>query len=208
MSETEARSHDQKTLPPEMASAVNLLAHPLAGFAAMGAIGFGLAGHAMGMWLGSVAGATEAVRRLAEEADRPKAEPSKGKAAPKLRLVATSDIADASATAVRSLVSDARIALRDAAAVVADAIDETPAVTSATSPAARTRPAQPDDLKAISGIGPKLEKVLNGFGIWTYGQIAALSADEIAWLDDELGFAGRIGRDGWLDQARKLDMER
>src|SRR5690606_36471643 len=132
--------------------------------------------------------------RLTEEADRPKAEPSKGKAAPKLRLVATSDIADASAIAVRSLVSDARIAVRDAAAVVADAIDETPAVTSATSPAARTRPAQPDDLKAISGIGPMLEKVLNGFGIWTYGQIAALSADEIAWLDDELGFAGRIGR--------------
>ena len=29
-------------------------------------------------------------------------------------------------------------------------------------------PKKADDLKAISGIGPKLEKVLNGLGIWTY----------------------------------------
>ena len=33
-------------------------------------------------------------------------------------------------------------------------------------------PRQPDDLKTISGIGPKLEKVLNGLGVWTYAQIA------------------------------------
>ena len=35
-------------------------------------------------------------------------------------------------------------------------------------PKAMDRPAKPADLKAISGIGPKLEKVLNGLGIWTY----------------------------------------
>jgi NADH-quinone oxidoreductase subunit E len=71
-------------------------------------------------------------------------------------------------------------------------------------PAEIDRPEQPDDLKAISGIGPKLEHVLNGFGIWTYAQIAGLDGAETAWLDDALGFRGRIGRDDWIGQAAKL----
>lgn len=66
------------------------------------------------------------------------------------------------------------------------------------------RPAAPDDLKAISGIGPKLEKVLNDLGVWTYAQIAAWEPREVAWLDDYLSFTGRIDRDGWIEQAAKL----
>ena len=66
------------------------------------------------------------------------------------------------------------------------------------------RPEAPDDLKAISGVGPKLEKVLNDLGIWTYAQIAALEREEIAWIDDYLAFKGRIERDDWLAQASKL----
>ncbi len=69
------------------------------------------------------------------------------------------------------------------------------------------KPAQPDDLKAIGGIGPKLEKVLNELGIWTYGQVAALQPAELAWLDDHLGFAGRIGRDDWVGQAKALSAD-
>ena len=71
-------------------------------------------------------------------------------------------------------------------------------------PAAIEKPASPDDLKAISGIGPKLETVLNGLGVWTYAQIAVWSPAEIAWVDDHLGFNGRIGRDGWIAQAAEL----
>jgi len=71
-------------------------------------------------------------------------------------------------------------------------------------PTAIARPEHPDDLKAITGIGPKLEKVLNDLGVWTYAQIAAWQRDEIAWIDDTLGFRGRIGRDGWLAQAAKF----
>jgi NADH-quinone oxidoreductase subunit E len=63
------------------------------------------------------------------------------------------------------------------------------------------KPAKPSDLKAISGIGPKLEKVLNGLGIWTYGQIAAWTSEEIAWVEDYLSLAGRVGRDDWTGQA-------
>jgi NADH-quinone oxidoreductase subunit E len=71
-------------------------------------------------------------------------------------------------------------------------------------PAAVGKPEKPDDLKLISGIGPKLEQVLNGLGVWTFGQIAGWKAEEIAWVDDYLAFGGRIGRDEWLKQAKTL----
>jgi NADH-quinone oxidoreductase subunit E len=71
-------------------------------------------------------------------------------------------------------------------------------------PTSITKPRKPDDLKAISGIGPKLEVVLNGLGVWTYAQIAAWTKEEIAWVDDYLSFKGRIGRDDWIEQAVKL----
>ncbi|SUU89342.1 NADH dehydrogenase subunit E [Aminobacter aminovorans] len=71
-------------------------------------------------------------------------------------------------------------------------------------PASIERPETPDDLKAISRIGPKLEQVLNDLGIWTYGQIAGWTAEEVAWADDYLGFKGRIGRDDWIGQAAML----
>ncbi|MGC4027226.1 MAG: hypothetical protein QM744_20050 [Mesorhizobium sp.] len=41
-------------------------------------------------------------------------------------------------------------------------------------PEAIARPAIVDDLKRITGVGPKLEEVLNGYGLWTYPQIADL----------------------------------
>jgi predicted flap endonuclease-1-like 5' DNA nuclease len=62
----------------------------------------------------------------------------------------------------------------------------------------------PDDLKRIKGVGPKLEEKLNGLGIFHYSQIAAWGADEIAWVDDQLNFRGRIDRDGWIEQAKTL----
>ncbi|WP_244478733.1 MULTISPECIES: NADH-ubiquinone dehydrogenase [unclassified Mesorhizobium] len=71
-------------------------------------------------------------------------------------------------------------------------------------PQGMEKPRKPDDLKAIAGVGPKLEQVLNGFGVWTYRQIAAWKAEEIAWMEDALGFKGRIGRDDWLGQAARL----
>lgn len=66
------------------------------------------------------------------------------------------------------------------------------------------KPASPDDLKLIAGVGPKLEQVLNGLGVWTYAQIAAWSPAEVAWVDDYLQFKGRIGRDDWIAQAAAL----
>lgn len=61
-----------------------------------------------------------------------------------------------------------------------------------------------DDLKKISGVGPVLEGKLNDLGIYTYAQIAAFTAEDIAKVDERLSFKGRIERDGWLDQAAEL----
>lgn len=62
-----------------------------------------------------------------------------------------------------------------------------------------------DDLKKIKGVGPKLEKVLNDTGVYHFDQIAAWSADEVAWADENLvGFKGRVSRDDWVSQAKAL----
>ncbi|UWQ05651.1 NADH-quinone oxidoreductase subunit E [Aliiroseovarius crassostreae] len=66
------------------------------------------------------------------------------------------------------------------------------------------RKAGADDLKQLKGVGPKLEQTLNDLGFWHFDQIAKWTADEIAWVDDNLKFKGRIERDGWVEQAKIL----
>lgn len=61
-----------------------------------------------------------------------------------------------------------------------------------------------DDLKLISGVGPKLEKTLNGLGFWHFSQIADWKKSDVAIVDNELSFKGRIERDDWIKQAKVL----
>jgi predicted flap endonuclease-1-like 5' DNA nuclease len=61
-----------------------------------------------------------------------------------------------------------------------------------------------DDLKLISGVGPKLEIVLNDLGIYHFDQVASWTRPEIEWVDDYLKFSGRIERDDWVSQAAAL----
>lgn len=63
---------------------------------------------------------------------------------------------------------------------------------------------QPDDLKKIHGVGPKLERNLNRLGIYHYRQIAGLTAENVAWVDSYLKVRGRIERQNWVAQARVL----
>ena len=63
---------------------------------------------------------------------------------------------------------------------------------------------QADDLKLIAGVGPKLEKTLNSLGFWHFAQIAKWTKKDIAVVDDELSFKGRIERDDWVKQAKAL----
>jgi NADH-quinone oxidoreductase subunit E len=76
-----------------------------------------------------------------------------------------------------------------------------------TRPAALTaaRGGKADNLKEIKGIGPKLELLCHSLGFYHFDQIAAWTADEIAWVDDNLeGFKGRVSRDDWVGQAKIL----
>ena len=66
------------------------------------------------------------------------------------------------------------------------------------------RKAGADDLKKITGLGPKMEETLNGLGIFHYDQIAKWSPAEVAWVDDAAKARGRIERDGWVEQAAAL----
>ncbi len=66
------------------------------------------------------------------------------------------------------------------------------------------RGGKPDNLKAIGGIGPKLEAILNDFGIFHFDQIADWSPQEAGWIEDYLKFPGRVARDRWIDQAKAL----
>jgi NADH-quinone oxidoreductase subunit E len=61
-----------------------------------------------------------------------------------------------------------------------------------------------DDLKLISGVGPVLERNMNAVGITTWAQVARLTPEQIAAVEGELGFKGRVARDRWLEQADAL----
>jgi predicted flap endonuclease-1-like 5' DNA nuclease len=70
------------------------------------------------------------------------------------------------------------------------------------------RPEWVDDLKRIEGVGPRLERQLNQFGIYQFRQIAHWSASTVGVFEQSLGIAGdQIARDRWLPQARRLERE-
>ena len=61
-----------------------------------------------------------------------------------------------------------------------------------------------DDLKKISGIGPKIENTLNELGIFHFSQIADWTKANIEWVNAYLSFKGRVEREDWISQARLL----
>lgn len=66
------------------------------------------------------------------------------------------------------------------------------------------RNGQPDDLKQIGGVGPKIEGILNELGIFHFDQVAAWTDEEAAWVDSYLRFQGRVQREKWVEQASAL----
>ncbi|SCZ63628.1 NADH-quinone oxidoreductase subunit NuoE [Epibacterium ulvae] len=83
-------------------------------------------------------------------------------------------------------------------AAAADVAEKEPEVLKA------ARDGKPDDLKLLKGVGPKLEETLNELGFFHFDQVAAWTEAEVAWVDSRLKFKGRIERDGWIEQAKKL----
>jgi large subunit ribosomal protein L21 len=90
-----------------------------------------------------------------------------------------------------------------------------PAETAAEAPGARPsnlleapRDGQADDLKKLSGVGPKLETLLHENGVYHFDQIAAWTGAEVEWMDAQLSFKGRITRENWIEQAQALAAEK
>lgn len=196
-----------------------LMAHPVAAMAATTAIGFGIAGQMAGAMLGLMQTAAERAKvAMDEAAERARAEMAREKAVqdragqdragqeraapvrakPDLRVVPNAAPAE---------TPKAKVTRETGVTPVAEVkpAQETPAT--GKKPARKTpaaRAAKADDLKKISGIGPKLEQVLNGMGLRRYADIASLTDADAARIEAELGFSGRIARDGWVEQARAL----
>lgn len=153
-----------------------LLAHPTAMMAAATVVGMGVSSQIAGMWLGFMKGFNEASEKATDaQTAETAAEPKKAKEKDALRVVVDNGKAAKKRAAVKK-------------------VDEP----------ASSRAEGSDDLKRISGVGPKLASVLAERGFGSFSAIASMSAKQAAALDRDLGLEGRIERDDWIGQAKTL----
>lgn len=164
-----------------------LMVNPAAAMAAATAIGFGFSSQMAGAFFGALQGAMEASNKLKAVLDETPPEEAK----PEI-VVKPENIRSAP---VRKVASKVKLVVP---------VSEPVAGVAATKAKSTSRGRKADDLKQIPGVGPKLEQVLNAKGVRTFGDIAAWTDDDIARIDAELGFGGRIARDGWTTQAKEL----
>ncbi|OCP01261.1 MULTISPECIES: NADH:ubiquinone oxidoreductase [unclassified Ensifer] len=165
-----------------------LMVHPAAAVAAATAIGFGLTSHFAGAMLGAMQGAVEAAQKRAE---------------PVVPDATTAVVAEA----VQAEAKPEPVARPSASAkraVAKPVVEKVAAEKVVKARATRVKAKAADDLKRISGIGPKLEQVLNAKGVRGFADIAGWSEADVARFDEELGFGGRISRDDWVGQAKAL----
>jgi NADH-quinone oxidoreductase subunit E len=182
-----------------------LMTNPAAAMAAATAIGFGFSTQMAGAFWGAVQGAVEATNKFAAALEEQKTtQPMQQQA----NSDAAADVAPAAKAApVVKVRAKAKPAAAKAAPVKAkaEATVEVAAPKAAKAPArGRKSAAKADDLKLISGVGPKLEMVLRERGIDTFADIASWSDADVARIDADLGFEGRIVRDDWVGQAKAL----
>ncbi|MEP0942613.1 MAG: oligopeptide/dipeptide ABC transporter ATP-binding protein, partial [Rhizobiaceae bacterium] len=135
----------------------------------------------------AVANAVPAPAALVSSASEASAKPApKNKAAPKAKAAAKKAPAAKPKTTKAAPKAKAAAAKKEAA------------------PPQMKKPANPDDLKMISGVGPKIEGILNGLGVYQFQQVAKWKKAEREWVDDHLRFKGRIEREDWVKQAKAL----
>lgn len=84
--------------------------------------------------------------------------------------------------------------------------DDAPAAdeAKAAAPKAKAADAGADDLSRISGVGPVLVKKLSDLGYTSLQQIADMTPEQVAEVDEALSFKGRIEREEWIEQAKEL----
>ena len=178
----------RETLP---AFALPPLLAPSAGaFAAAAVMGFGIANQMAGAYLGLLKGAAETTRLLADAMGMPDtAGPEPVSAAVPAPVQKTADVVALKPRKQPAKAGRVKVARTVKVAAPAEAGAAGTDVTG---------------LRALPGIGPKLETMLKARGIGTLADVAALSHEAAASLDAELGLDGRIARDGWVEKAAKL----
>ncbi|WP_349433894.1 NADH:ubiquinone oxidoreductase [Pararhizobium sp. A13] len=191
-----------------------LMQHPAVAMAAATAIGLGVTSHIAGFMFGAMQGMAGTAQKTGAAAEeKPAAEPaelvaSTAKAADTAPVAETAKPVEAEPIKPAPVKSTpAKSAPVKTAPVKAQPVETAPAT--AEKPkrqkaTARVVETQADDLKRISGIGPKLEQVLNGMGVRRYADVASWSDKDVKRFDEQLGFGGRIARDGWVEQAKTL----
>ncbi|WP_417262082.1 helix-hairpin-helix domain-containing protein [Celeribacter sp.] len=173
------------------------------------------------LWIGWYEDTTEAPEAPETNVGHPEADVSAS------GLMATSGIGDEPVSAADEIAVEPHVAdtreVRSAAAAAtpeADPVDEPVATvaepvaeveekTEAAPVAFASVPdaavaAEPDDLKSIKGVGPKIEVQLHERGITTFAQVAALSADEIETLGAALKGTSAAQLTKWAEQAKIL----
>lgn len=186
-----------------------MMAHPAAAIAAMTAIGFGISTQLAGAFLGALQGAVEAANRLAPTPDKENGFVAVTRTAEAAKAEPVQAMPPAQATTIAKPVKvraeETKPAHRKAPArAAAKAAIASPKPSTGVARARKASVAKGDDLKKISGIGPKLVQVLNERGILSFADIASWSEADVRRIDAELGFDGRIGRDDWVGQAKAL----
>jgi NADH-quinone oxidoreductase subunit E len=201
-----------------------LMTNPVAAMAATTAMGLDFAGRMAGLMLGMMQGtagqpaaagdppaAEVATPEAAPPVERTKPAPAVLKVVPKTSEDTAPESKAPEAKAPERKAAGSRTTAEKGKLAGAKAPVTEARKAKAPKPVARKAPGgkagksmQADDLKVISGIGPKLEQVLHGMGLRRYGDIAALGAADVARIEAELGLGGRIARDRWVEQAKAL----
>lgn len=212
----------------------DLMTNPAAAMAAATAFGFGMAAQMGKLFLGSIQGAMEVTGQIARQLEeerkaaeaKPAAEPevkaeapvvkvepalapakvkAERPAAPQVKAKAATRAKPAVAKAVKPKPAPkAKTVEKPAAAPKGKAKLEPKVEVAATAPKPKKAGGKADDLKRIDGIGPKVEQVLKGRGITRFKDLAEMEETALIALDKELGLDGRVLRDDWAGQARRL----
>lgn len=181
-----------------------LMTNPAAAMAAATAIGFGFSTQMAGAFWSAVHGAVEATNKFAAALEEPKT--SASAVAPEIEIASPAEATTVAKTKPKAATKVRRT--RAASTDVVVPVLENPVVEEQLPEKKVTRgrkaAVKPDDLKRISGVGPKLETVLKQRGVQSFADIASWSDADVARVDAEFGFEGRIARDDWVGQARTL----
>jgi NADH-quinone oxidoreductase subunit E len=150
--------------------------------------------------------------KVAKAAGVAKAEPGQntatGDAAPDAKAPAKPPVAPS--TTAKAKAAKAKVDAAAAPAGIADVPAAKPAKAKKAGPEILKAPrkGKADDLKLIEGIGPALEKLVNGLGVYHYDQIASWSDADVEFFDAQMDrFRGRIARDRWVAQAKIIVTE-